>query len=167
VSTLPPPLMRTRVLLECPRRRQRAFGPKCARSELPVAAARPSKTARETRGPTLIVIGSRLLQFGVGDDVVLDPQYGARLLQQRFDLAFRGYLPSIVTASRRRDSFGAALAGPKCRRHRTTECRSMSQPGGAPRSGRGGRRFKSCHSDQDLAEIIPSIATDTKKERAH
>jgi hypothetical protein len=81
---LPPPLMRTRVLLECPRRRQRAIGPKCARSELPVAAARPSKTARETR-----------------------------LLQQRLDLAFRSYLLRTVTASRRRDSFGAALAGPK------------------------------------------------------
>jgi hypothetical protein len=25
--------------------------------------------------------------------------------------------------------------------------------GSAPRSGRGGRRFKSCHSDHDLAEI--------------
>src|SRR5215510_3722442 len=26
--------------------------------------------------------------------------------------------------------------------------RSVAQPGRAPRSGRGGRRFKSCHSDQ-------------------
>jgi hypothetical protein len=26
--------------------------------------------------------------------------------------------------------------------------RSVAQPGSAPRSGRGGRRFKSCHSDQ-------------------
>src|SRR5262249_57480434 len=25
---------------------------------------------------------------------------------------------------------------------------SVAQPGSAPRSGRGGRRFKSCHSDQ-------------------
>jgi hypothetical protein len=75
---LPPPLMRTRVLLECPRRRQRAFGPKGTRFELPVAAARPSKTARETRGPTLIVIGRRLLQFGVLDDVVLSTAPAAR-----------------------------------------------------------------------------------------
>ena len=28
--------------------------------------------------------------------------------------------------------------------------RSVAQPGSAPRSGRGGRRFKSCHSDQSL-----------------
>jgi hypothetical protein len=30
----------------------------------------------------------------------------------------------------------------------------------APRSGRGGRRFKSCHSDQHLAEIQTSTGTD-------
>ncbi len=30
-------------------------------------------------------------------------------------------------------------------------CRSVAQPGRAPRSGRGGRRFKSCHSDHYLA----------------
>ena len=29
-----------------------------------------------------------------------------------------------------------------------TGSRSVAQPGSAPRSGRGGRRFKSCHSDQ-------------------
>jgi hypothetical protein len=34
-----------------------------------------------------------------------------------------------------------------------SECRSVAQSGSAPRSGRGGRRFKSCHSDQYLAEI--------------
>src|SRR5271169_4269519 len=33
-----------------------------------------------------------------------------------------------------------------------TLCRSVAQSGSAPRSGRGGRRFKSCHSDQYLAE---------------
>src|ERR1700730_4484629 len=32
--------------------------------------------------------------------------------------------------------------------------RSVAQPGSAPRSGRGGRRFKSCHSDQYLAEHL-------------
>src|ERR1700730_3118110 len=32
--------------------------------------------------------------------------------------------------------------------------------GSAPRSGRGGRRFKSCHSDQGLAEIPTSTGTD-------
>ena len=31
--------------------------------------------------------------------------------------------------------------------------RSVAQSGSAPRSGRGGRRFKSCHSDQHLAPI--------------
>jgi hypothetical protein len=32
--------------------------------------------------------------------------------------------------------------------------RSVAQPGSAPRSGRGGRRFKSCHSDQHLAAFV-------------
>ena len=31
--------------------------------------------------------------------------------------------------------------------------RSVAQPGSAPRSGRGGRRFKSCHSDQCLLNV--------------
>src|SRR5438552_13417552 len=30
--------------------------------------------------------------------------------------------------------------------------RSVAQPGSAPRSGRGGRRFKSCHSDQHFPD---------------
>ena len=37
--------------------------------------------------------------------------------------------------------------------------RSVAQPGSAPRSGRGGRRFKSCHSDhlhQGLLSPIPN-----------
>jgi hypothetical protein len=29
--------------------------------------------------------------------------------------------------------------------------RSVAQPGSAPRSGRGGRRFESCHSDQSVS----------------
>ena len=37
--------------------------------------------------------------------------------------------------------------------------RSVAQSGSAPRSGRGGRRFKSCHSDQHLADFITSSAT--------
>ena len=44
--------------------------------------------------------------------------------------------------------------------------RSVAQPGRALRSGRRGRRFKSCHSDQGLADFsLPSandIANDTK-----
>ena len=38
-------------------------------------------------------------------------------------------------------------------------CRSVAQPGRAPRSGRGGRRFKSCHSDQYLAHFPNGSAT--------
>src|SRR5438270_13800642 len=41
--------------------------------------------------------------------------------------------------------------------------RSVAQPGRAPRSGRGGRRFKSCHSDQYLAEIMTLPGTDCVK----
>ena len=37
--------------------------------------------------------------------------------------------------------------------------RSVAQPGSAPRSGRGGRRFKSCHSDQSLAATWPLPST--------
>src|SRR5215468_2210152 len=35
---------------------------------------------------------------------------------------------------------------------------AMHRSGGAPCSGRGGRRFKSCHSDQSLAELSASSA---------
>ena len=41
----------------------------------------------------------------------------------------------------------------------TPRRRSVAQPGRAPRSGRGGRRFKSCHSDQHLAVIHDPCAT--------
>ena len=40
-----------------------------------------------------------------------------------------------------------------------TRGRSVAQPGSAPRSGRGGRRFKSCHSDHYLREIPSRSAT--------
>lgn len=41
------------------------------------------------------------------------------------------------------------LAGTKCGGYKPAVwSRSVAQPGSAPRSGRGGRRFKSCHSDQ-------------------
>ena len=91
------------------RRRQRAFGPKCARFELPVAAARPSKTARETRGPTLMVIGRRLLQFGVGDDVVLSTAPVSFNNASTLPFEATSYAP----LPRHAVSFGAALAGPE------------------------------------------------------
>ncbi len=52
-----------------------------------------------------------------------------------------------------RNLAGRRLAGAGCRRYKPPapcvgQCRSVAQPGRAPRSGRGGRRFKSCHSDQ-------------------
>ena len=34
--------------------------------------------------------------------------------------------------------------------------RSVAQPGSAPRSGRGGRKFKSCHSDQFFNGLDPA-----------
>ena len=37
--------------------------------------------------------------------------------------------------------------------------RSVAQPGRAPRSGRGGRRFKSCHSDHYLADPETAFPT--------
>ena len=41
----------------------------------------------------------------------------------------------------------------------TTGIRSVAQPGRALRSGRRGRRFKSCHSDQ----LFPEISTMSKR----
>ena len=35
--------------------------------------------------------------------------------------------------------------------------RSVAQPGRAPRSGRGGRRFKSCHSDQNFPSYFKQL----------
>src|SRR5262249_14858765 len=36
--------------------------------------------------------------------------------------------------------------------------------GRAPRPGRGGRRFKSCHSDQHLADFLKALPTDIPTE---
>src|SRR5262245_239214 len=36
-------------------------------------------------------------------------------------------------------------------------CRSVAQPGSAPRSGRGGRRFKSCHSDHHFQRLRRAV----------
>src|SRR5260370_41514749 len=41
-----------------------------------------------------------------------------------------------------------------------SHARGNGHNGGAPRSGRGGRRFKSCHSDQHLAENETLTGTD-------
>src|SRR5207253_10131333 len=50
----------------------------------------------------------------------------------------------------------AAACGQEGRRLYSPRGRSVAQPGRAPRSGRGGRRFKSCHSDQVfMPTIIP------------
>jgi hypothetical protein len=50
------------------------------------------------------------------------------------------------------------------------EIGSIEPSGSAPRSGRGGRRFKSCHSDQHLADSrLPTVTgyvTETQPERA-
>jgi hypothetical protein len=52
------------------------------------------------------------------------------------------------------------LARPSGHRYIPGASRSVAQSGSAPRSGRGGRRFKSCHSDQYLAEIPKFPGTD-------
>ncbi len=41
----------------------------------------------------------------------------------------------------------------QCRGYKAADSRSVAQSGSAPRSGRGGRRFKSCHSDQFPADL--------------
>src|SRR5215813_2264255 len=65
----------------------------------------------------------------------------------------RGRLVADVTVMTSVDgsavtSYVMLLAAPLGRRYKTGQRRSVAQPGRAPRSGRGGRRFKSCHSDQ-------------------
>src|SRR5580692_1199053 len=52
------------------------------------------------------------------------------------------------------------LAGLKGCLYKPRHSRSVAQPGRAPRSGRGGRRFKSYRSDQYLASPVSSTATD-------
>src|SRR5215470_6375590 len=48
---------------------------------------------------------------------------------------------------------------------RPASCRSVAQPGRAPRSGRGGRRFKYCHSDQTTpgGPDFPQLSTSPHK----
>src|SRR6266852_9762299 len=60
----------------------------------------------------------------------------------------------------------AALAAQQRQGYKTAcqRCRSVAQPGRAPRSGRGGRRFKSCHSDQHLADFPKALPTDIPTE---
>src|SRR5262245_12789900 len=40
----------------------------------------------------------------------------------------------------------------------TAPSRSVAQSGSAPRSGRGGRRFKSCHSDHSLHQAVHAFS---------
>ena len=47
----------------------------------------------------------------------------------------------------------------KRERTRQKTLKIQENPGSEPRSGRGGRRFKSCHSDQHLAEFFSRFAT--------
>ena len=47
----------------------------------------------------------------------------------------------------------------KRERTRQKTLKIQENPGSAPRSGRGGRRFKSCHSDQHLADLLAKSAT--------
>src|SRR3974377_1102430 len=42
----------------------------------------------------------------------------------------------------------------RSRGYKAADSRRVEQSGSAPPSGRGGRRFKSCHSDQKLSNIF-------------
>jgi hypothetical protein len=54
---------------------------------------------------------------------------------------------AVLGAAIQCPGWGAGLKRPRSPA-KETRGRSVAQPGSAPRSGRGGRRFKSCHSDQ-------------------
>src|SRR5207244_6989340 len=75
-----------------------------------------------------------------------------------------GYAPSQGPRSRpddsdegRTDQRPSRLPAPGPRGYisASAKYRSVAQPGSAPRSGRGGRRFKSCHSDQFIKGLSP------------
>jgi len=81
-------------------------------------------------------ISSRLIRF-----LYLAPVYPAAKSQ-----VFQG---PAAKATKWAEVLPLALAGTKCGGYKPAVwSRSVAQSGSAPRSGRGGRRFKSCHSDQ-------------------
>jgi hypothetical protein len=76
---------------------------------------------------------------------------GKRFIKARALLVIR-HFDSSKTAARRKKVAGAAIRSYNARhlpRSRWRD-RSVAQPGSAPRSGRGGRRFESSHSDHYL-----------------
>src|ERR1700736_6513017 len=50
--------------------------------------------------------------------------------------------------------------------YKPPSCRSVAQPGRALRSGRRGRRFKSCHSDQDIFAFLAVFPLTFKTDRS-
>lgn len=62
----------------------------------------------------------------------------------------RNRRPRAESRPKGAESFGIALAGRGFGGYNAAfePARSVAQSGSAPRSGRGGRRFESCHSDQ-------------------
>jgi hypothetical protein len=73
-----------------------------------------------------------------------------------------GEIHSVIKAMRscRTGSQSGQAGRQTCRKEcaglYTAHCRSVAQPGRAPRSGRGGRRFKSYHSDHLSGDSIPN-----------
>ena len=75
---------------------------------------------------------------------------------------FNHLIDSRALVGRGQPSYKACAAGAARRQNRQN--RSVAQPGSAPRSGRGGRRFKSSHSDQTnlLKHIIISFGASSR-----
>ena len=81
------------------------------------------------------------------------PQQALRSRERRPREMWRNIPASVGPRNRRAGSPvrpGIALAGPRFGGYNAAShgTRSVAQSGSAPRSGRGGRRFESCHSDQ-------------------
>ena len=76
-----------------------------------------------------------------------------------------GHVGVAITAARRCRACArgrlCAPSGPHRKGYQGDAQAKWQVAGSAPRSGRGGRRFKSCHSDQHLAEIKTFIGTDS------
>src|SRR5260370_37646188 len=82
---------------------------------------------------------------------------------------------TYVQAAFRRPATGSATAScePNANKRSRTRRKSLNIQGSSrvrPRSGRGGRRFKSCHSDQSFKQLAPPsklTAQETAQEIPH
>jgi hypothetical protein len=84
----------------------------------------------------------------------------------RFSIWQAGCPPTSIGAAEQRHAPAPGLvAGPGSGVYirPSSDKRSVAQPGSAPRSGRGGRRFKSCHSDHYFSIFYQRVRQPSSK----